>query len=101
MLTRGNCSAMVAKIVSAAAKTTSQSTFGRNPVVAPTCRCYEACMSTQRITFVLLLALTGCQGTNQIETTEDELVLPRKASRIAVVGAGPSGLAAALTLKER
>jgi hypothetical protein len=56
-----------------------------------------------RAQFVLVLAfIAGCGGQAAVGTTQEGLgLLPSRSTRIAVVGAGPSGLTAAYTLKQQ
>jgi oxygen-dependent protoporphyrinogen oxidase len=58
--------------------------------------------SRLRLAAALVLGLVvGCNANPPTETTEEGLFLPRKSLRIAVVGAGPSGLTAADTLQQQ
>jgi len=59
-------------------------------------------MATSCLSFALVFGLVaGCSPASSTDQTEEGLLLPSKATRIAVVGAGPSGLMAAYTLKQQ
>jgi predicted NAD/FAD-dependent oxidoreductase len=52
-------------------------------------------------TSLAVVLAAGCSSATPVASSEEALFLPLKSLRIAVVGAGPSGLTAARTLRQR